>query len=80
MSAFFFHGVAAAARAAGASRRHLLIEQLLAPAGDSVRIQAEEFGQDTVAAVPQLDGLIPGQRTGGVAARPANCRTAEWRP
>jgi len=58
MSAFFFfHGLASAARAAGASRRHILIQQLLASAGDGVRIQAEEFGQDTVAAVPQLDGF-----------------------
>jgi len=54
---FFFHGLASAARAAGASRRHILIQQLLASAGDGVRIQAEEFGQDTVAAVPQLDGF-----------------------
>ena len=57
MSAFFFRGLASTARAADASRRHLLLEQLLAPAGDGVWIQAEEFGQDTVAAVPQLDGF-----------------------
>ena len=62
MSAFFFHGLASAARTAGASRHHLLIEQLLAPAGDGVRIQAEEFGHDTVAAVPQLDGFQAGEQ------------------
>lgn len=56
MSAFF-RGLASTAGAADASRRHLLLEQLLAPAGDRVWIQAEEFGQDTVAAVPQLDGF-----------------------
>jgi hypothetical protein len=55
MSAFFFHGFASAAGVAGATWRHILIEQLLASAGDGVRIQAEEFGQDTVATVPQFD-------------------------
>jgi hypothetical protein len=44
MSAFFFHGFASAAGVAGATRRHLLLEQLLASAGDGVWIQAEEFG------------------------------------
>ena len=62
-SAFFFHGFASAAGAAGASRRHLLIQQLLASAGDGVRIQAEEFGHDTVAAVPQFGGFEAGEQT-----------------
>ena len=61
-SAFFFHGFAAAAGVAGATRRHLLIEQLLASAGDGVRIQAEEFGQIRVAAVPQFDRFHAGKQ------------------
>jgi hypothetical protein len=39
-----------------------LIEQLLTPAGDSVRIQAEEFGQNAIAAVSQLHGLQTGEQ------------------
>ena len=64
---------------ASATRRHLLFEQLLASAGDGVWIQAEEFGQHTVATVPQFD-RFHARRIGAVAARPANCRTAQWRP
>jgi hypothetical protein len=62
MSAFFFHGLAATARVAGASWGHLLIEQLLAPAGHGVGVQAQKFGQDTIAAVPQLDGFQAGEQ------------------
>jgi len=62
MSAFFFHGLASAARVAGGCQRHLLIEPLLASAGDGVRIQGEEFGHDTVAAVPQFDGFQAGEQ------------------
>jgi hypothetical protein len=40
----------------------MLIEQLLAPVGDGVRIQGEEFGHDAVAAVPQLDGFQAGEQ------------------
>ena len=42
--------------------RYILIEQLLASAGNGMRIQAEEIGQDGVAAVPQFDGLQPGEQ------------------
>ena len=62
MSAFFSHGFAAAADLAGATRCHLLIEQLLASAGDGVWIQAKEFGQDTVAIVSQLDRFHAGEQ------------------
>jgi hypothetical protein len=55
MSVFFFHRFSSAAGVAGATRRHLLLEQLLASAGDGVSIQAEEFGQHTVATVPQFE-------------------------
>ena len=61
MSAFFFHGFASAAGVAGATRRHLLLEQLLASAGDGVWIQAEEFGQHAVATVPQFDRFHAGE-------------------
>jgi hypothetical protein len=50
-SAVFFHGFAAAADLAGATRCHLPIEQLLASAGDGVGIQSQEFSQDPVATV-----------------------------
>jgi hypothetical protein len=36
---------------------------LLASAGDSVRIQAEEFSQNAIAAMSQLDGLQAGEQT-----------------
>jgi hypothetical protein len=36
---------------------------LLPTAGDGVRIQAEEFTQNAVAAVSQLDGLQAGEQT-----------------
>ena len=35
----------------------------MAAASDGVRIQAEEFGQNAVAAVAQLDGFQPGEQT-----------------
>ena len=62
MSAFFFRRVCGRRRPAGATRCHILIEQLLASAGDGVWIQAKEFGQDTVAAVSQLDGFQAGEQ------------------
>jgi hypothetical protein len=55
-------GFAAAADLAGATRCHLLLEQLLASAGDGVWIQAKEFGQDTVATVSQLDRFHTGEQ------------------
>ena len=61
MSAVFFDQLASSAGTAGASRGHILIEQLLAPAGNGVRIQAEECSQGTVAAVPQFDGFQAGE-------------------
>ena len=36
---------------------------MLASAGDSVRIQTEELGQNGVAAVSQFDRLQPGKQT-----------------
>jgi hypothetical protein len=48
---------------ARAARRYILIQQLLATAGDGVRIQAEEFTQNAIAAVSQLDGLQAGEQT-----------------
>jgi len=51
MSAVFFDWSASAAGTARAVVGYILIEQLLASAGDSVRIQAEELGQNGVAAV-----------------------------
>jgi hypothetical protein len=63
----------------GSGLKVMLIEQLLAPVGDGVRIQGEEFGHDAVAAVPQLDGFQAGG-TGGIAARPADRRTTQGQP
>ena len=40
-----------------------MIEQLLASASDGVRVQAEEFGQDAIASVSQLDRFQPGEQT-----------------
>lgn len=37
--------------------------QLLASTGHRVRIQAEEFGQNAIAAVSQLEGLQAGEQT-----------------
>jgi hypothetical protein len=51
MSAFFFDRFAAAAGVASAARGDVVIEQMLASAGDGVRIEAEEFGQNAIAAV-----------------------------
>ena len=39
-----------------------MIEQLLAAAGDGVRIQIEECGQDRVAAVAEFDGFQAGKQ------------------
>jgi len=36
---------------ASAARGDVVIEQMLASAGDGVRIEAEEFGQNAIAAV-----------------------------
>jgi hypothetical protein len=36
---------------------------LLASAGDGVRIQAKEFGQNAIAAMSQFDGLHAGEQT-----------------
>jgi hypothetical protein len=63
MSAVFFDRFAPAAGTTGASRGHILIEQLLAPAGNGVWIEAEECSQDAVAAVPQFDGFQAGEET-----------------
>ena len=59
---FFFDPFASAARTASAPGRYILIEQLLTAAGDSVRIQAEEFGQNAIATVSQLHGLQTGEQ------------------
>jgi hypothetical protein len=40
-----------------------MIEQLLASASDGVRVQTEEFGQDAIASVSQLDGFQPSEQT-----------------
>ena len=61
MSAVFFRRLASTAGATSASRRHILIEQLLATAGDGVRIQAEQCGQGTVTTVPQFDRFQAGE-------------------
>jgi hypothetical protein len=62
MSAVFFDPFASAAGTASAPHCCLLIEQLLTSAGDGVGIQAEEFGQNGIAAVSQLDGLRTGEQ------------------
>jgi hypothetical protein len=54
--------LASAAGTARAASRYILIEQLLTSAGDRVRIQAEEFGQNAIAAVSQLHGLQPSEQ------------------
>ena len=41
--------------------RHILIKQLLASAGDGVRIQAEELGEHGIAAMSQFDGFQTGE-------------------
>src|SRR6266542_4744260 len=46
MSAVFFHGEAAAARAADPLRRDIVIEQLLATTRDRMRIHVEKCRQD----------------------------------
>ena len=49
MSAVFFRPVCGRRQeTAGALRRYILIEQLLASASDGVRVQAEEFGQNAI--------------------------------
>src|SRR5580698_3964121 len=64
MSAFFFFdGFTSAAGTARAVSRYILIEEVLASTGDSVRIQAEESGQNAIASVSQFDGLQPGEQT-----------------
>jgi hypothetical protein len=63
MSAVFFDWFASTAGTAGAASRYILIEQLLASAGDSVRIQAEEVSQNAIAAMSQFDGLPAGEQT-----------------
>jgi hypothetical protein len=40
-----------------------LIKQLLTSASDGVRVQAEEFGENAIASVSQLDGFQPGEQT-----------------
>jgi hypothetical protein len=61
MSRFFFDRFASATGTASPVGRYILIEQLLTSASNRMRIQAEEIGQDGVAAVPQFDGLQPGE-------------------
>ena len=63
MSSVFFDGFASAAGTASAASGYIPIKQLLASAGDSVRIQAEEFSQNAIAAMSQLDGLQAGEQT-----------------
>jgi hypothetical protein len=36
---------------------------LLAPASDGVRVQAEEFGQNAIASMSQLDGFQSSEQT-----------------
>ena len=62
MSGVFFRGLAAAAGAARPSADHILIEQLLAAAGNGVRVQAEEIAEQGVAAMTQADGLQAGKQ------------------
>ena len=57
MSAVFFPPVCVRRRSGECVPSHILIEQLLAPTGYGVRIDAEECRNGTVAAVSQLDGL-----------------------
>src|SRR5204863_9639749 len=54
---------ASSAGTARAARRYVLIEELLASTRDGVRVQAEEFGQNAIATVSQLDGFQPGKQT-----------------
>jgi hypothetical protein len=63
MSAVFFDPFASAAGTASAPGRYILIEQLLTSASDGVRIQSEEFGQNSIAAVSQLHGLQAGEQS-----------------
>jgi len=62
MSAFFFARLASAAGTARATRRYVLIEELLASASYGVRVQTEEFSQNTIATVSQLDGFQSGEQ------------------
>ncbi len=63
MSAVFFNQFAAAAGTASAPSRYLLIEQLLTSASHGVWIQAEEFGQNRIAAMPQLHRFQTSEQT-----------------
>jgi hypothetical protein len=62
MWAVFFDRLASAAGTARAAGRYILIEQLLASAGDGVGIEAEELSQNAVATMSQFDGLQAGEQ------------------
>ena len=50
---FFFHPFASTARLAHAAAFHILFQQLLAAAGDGVRIESEKTGQNRVSAAAE---------------------------
>ena len=56
-SGVFFHRLAPGAGLSDPADRHILVQQLVAAAGDGVRIEAKKFGQHAVAAVAEFHGF-----------------------
>jgi hypothetical protein len=77
MSAFFSNNLRPP-RTAGAARRYILSERLLASAGDSARVQAEDFGQNGIASVSQLDRFRPREQTALLLVEPLYNRMAAF--
>src|SRR5436190_17013326 len=59
-SGVFFHRLAPGTGLSDPADRHILIQQLVAAAGDGVRIEAKKFGQYAVAAVAEFHGFQTG--------------------
>jgi hypothetical protein len=59
-SGVFFHRFTSGTGLSDAADCNILIQQLAAAAGDGVGIEAQKFGQQTVAAVAELHGFQAG--------------------
>ena len=59
-SGVFFHRLAPGAVLSDPANRHILIQQLVAAAGDGVRIEAQKSGQHGVAAMAEFHGFQAG--------------------
>ena len=59
-SGVFFHRLAPGAGLSDPADLDVLLQQLAAPAGDGVRIEAQKFGEHAVAAVAEFQGFQSG--------------------